>query len=70
MWPNCLRRYKLFNEATLREVVFSRLQAELVSEGLALPSSKIRLAMAVGKFKSALDREALRERFFNQEVGN
>lgn len=56
-------RYKLFNEAKLREVVFGRLKAQLVGEGLVLPNSDISLAMAVGKFKSASDREALRARF-------
>lgn len=56
-------RYKLFNEAKLREVVFGRLKAQLVDEGLVLPNSNISLAMAVGKFKSATDRDALRARF-------
>lgn len=56
-------RYKLFNEAKLREVVLGRLHAQLVIEGLALENSSIRLAMAVGKFKSIADREELHERF-------
>lgn len=56
-------RYKLFNEQQLRDVVFSRLKAQLVLEGLVLSSSTIGLAMAVGKFKSAADREQLHERF-------
>lgn len=60
-------RYKLFNEAKLREVVFKRLQAQLVNEGLVLPTSSISLAMAVGKFKSASDREDLRERFRSRD---
>lgn len=56
-------RYKLFNEAKLREVVFSRLKAQLVGEGLVFPNSNISLAIAVGKFRSASDRETLRARF-------
>ena len=60
-------RYKLFNESRLRDVVLKRLQAQLVGEGLVLPSSTIGLAMAVGKFKSASDREELRERFLSRD---
>lgn len=56
-------RYKLFNEAKLREVVFGRLKSQLVEERLVLPSSSICLAMAVGKFKSPSDRKELREKF-------
>ena len=60
-------RYKLFNESRLRDVVLKRLQAQLVGEGLVLPSSTIGLAMAVGKFKSASDREELREQFLSRD---
>ncbi|MBS1720442.1 MAG: hypothetical protein JST35_08355 [Armatimonadetes bacterium] len=56
-------RYKLFNEAKLREVVLRRLKFQMAAEGLALPDSQVRLAMAVGKFKSPSDREALRKKF-------
>ncbi len=60
-------RYKLFNEAKLREVVFNRLKEQLVTEGLGLPTSSVGFAMAVGKFKSAADRQALHALFESRD---
>lgn len=56
-------RYKLFNESKLREVVMTRLKNQLVSEGLLSKTAQVSLALAVGKFRSASDRQALQDRF-------
>lgn len=60
-------RYKLFNEPKLREVVLGNLRTQLLAKGLALKSSEIKLAMAVGKCKSKEDREKLHKLFEGQK---
>ena len=56
-------RYKLFNEPTLRNIVLARLQVQLADEGLIGGHCTTQLALAVGKFRSSLDREMLRDQF-------
>lgn len=56
-------RYKLFNEAKLREVVLAKLHSQLEQEGLVGPDSTVQLALAVGKFRSSADRVLLHDRF-------
>lgn len=56
-------RYKLFTEERLRQVVLDRLKQQLIGEQLALHSSTVQLALAVGKFKSDSDRKKLHEKF-------
>jgi len=41
-------RYKLFNDDTLREVVFARLSKQLLDAGLCSPNPMIKLALAAG----------------------
>ena len=42
-------RYKLFCDETLRRVVLSRLEKQLVSAGSCLPKPKVTLALAAGR---------------------
>jgi hypothetical protein len=49
-------RFKLFNESILREVVFRRLSAQLVSSGLCASSPNITLCLAAGNIYSEHDR--------------
>ena len=44
-------RYKLFNEPTLREVVFSRLTKQLVEAGSVIEKPTVRLALIAAKIK-------------------
>jgi hypothetical protein len=60
-------RYKLFTEPTLRRVVMRRLQTQLQQERLACEGLKLRLGMAVGKFKNAANRNQLKELFGNND---
>lgn len=57
------KRYKLFNRTTLREVVLSRLAQQLFEQQLCASLPTIRLAMAVGHFRSDGDREILQKQF-------
>lgn len=41
-------RYKLFNDAKLRNVVFKRLAIQLTQEGLCAPNPTVKLALAAG----------------------
>jgi len=45
------KRYKLFFDRTLRNVVFHRLQQQLLSEGFCSANPKIQLCLAAGKIK-------------------
>lgn len=59
-------RYKLFTDATLREVVLERLSAQLVSRGSCAPSPKITLALAIGKLAQKSDVVGLKAHFESQ----
>ena len=48
-------RYKLFNDATLRRVVFNRLKAQLTKTGLCSPDPTVRLALAAGNISKGKD---------------
>ena len=56
-------RYKLFNEKTLREVVFSRLLAQLRELGSCRKNTKIKLCLAAGKVATDKDRVEISEYF-------
>ena len=58
---NGANRYKLFNDATLREVVLERLRSEM--ERYCGSRLNIRLCLACGKVASERDRENLRSHF-------
>ena len=60
---NDAKRYKLFNDATLRRVVLQRLGTQLVKLGACHRMPKITLCLAVGKVKAVSDRELLRKLF-------
>ena len=59
-------RYKLFNEQTLRKIVFSRLLKQLSESGSCLKDSVVRLCLATGKVASENDRQELIE-YFNSK---
>jgi hypothetical protein len=56
-------RYKLFNEPTLRKVVFGRLCKQLVEAGACRKNPRVQLALACGKIKSDADRKKLHAHF-------
>ena len=56
-------RYKLFNEPTLRRVIFARLTKQLVSAGLVRRHPRIRLCLIAGNIASAADRYRLTKHF-------
>ncbi len=58
-------RYKLFNEETLRNVVFERLIKQLVGSGACSEDTKVKLCLASGKVYSKEDREQL-SRYFEK----
>jgi hypothetical protein len=56
-------RYKLFNEARLRETVFRRLAAQLQDLGACAESPAAHLCLAAGKIATEDDRLKLKEHF-------
>jgi len=54
-------RYKLFSDESLRHVVFSRLETQLVEQGFCPPGTKARLCLAAGNIHG--DPARLREIF-------
>lgn len=55
-------RYKLFNDAVLRETIFGRTRIQLAECGACRPNAKIRLCLAAGKVRKQ-DRVWLRDHF-------
>ncbi|MCX6557002.1 MAG: hypothetical protein NTW95_06155 [Candidatus Aminicenantes bacterium] len=49
--PIAAKRYKLFCDATLRRVVFRRLEQQMVDSGFCCPKPTINLCLAAGKIK-------------------
>ncbi|MCF6371257.1 hypothetical protein [Rhizobium halophilum] len=56
-------RYKLFTDATLRQVVLNRLGLQFTELGACAAHPTVTLGMACGRFKTAGDRDRLREHF-------
>ena len=59
------RRYKLFNDQTLRRVVFHRLSTQLAECGACSENADVRLCLAAGKIRER-DRSWLRKHFKDQ----
>ena len=57
------KRFKLFNDHTLRKVVLNRLCQQLADAGLITNDPKIKLALVCGKIVRNADRQQLREYF-------
>lgn len=57
--PQRPNRYKLFNNDTLREVVFERLATQLVSLKACRRNPHVRLALVAGHIRNNTDRENL-----------
>lgn len=60
------KRYKLFNDRVLREVVFGRLIMQLVQAGACAPDPSVRLCLAAGKIVRESDRTAIQKHFNEQ----
>ena len=56
-------RYKLFNERTLRKVVFARLRDQLAESGSCPKNTPVKLCLAAGKVATKKDREELSKHF-------
>lgn len=61
--PKNAKRYKLFNDAILREIVFNRLKKQLVTSGGCPRSLSPILCLAAGKVASENDRLKIKEHF-------
>ncbi|HEY2415704.1 MAG TPA: hypothetical protein VGI40_25925 [Pirellulaceae bacterium] len=57
------KRFKLFCEPRTREVVFHRLEQQLLECGAIRKNPKIKLCLAAGRIATAKDRDALRTHF-------
>ncbi len=62
-------RYKLFNEDTLREVVFARLVLQLAESGSCPKNTPVKLCLAAGRVATEKDREELSEYFKSKGWG-
>lgn len=60
------KRYKLFNEPTLRKVVINRTVRQLTKAGLCLPSPKTVLCLAAGNIRTQSDEMQIRALFERQ----
>jgi hypothetical protein len=57
------KRYKMFSDAHLRNVVLKRLKKQLVKTGACAKNPRVSLCLAVGKFASNTDVEGLKKHF-------
>ena len=57
------KRFKLFNDETLRDVVLKRLRLQLFEAGLINQDPSIKLVLVCGKIVREKDRGLLREHF-------
>lgn len=57
------KRYKLFNERKLRQVVLKRLAKQLSDSGACPKTVKPKLCLATGKIANVTDRSALKKHF-------
>ena len=61
--PKAASRFKLFNDANLRQVVSARLRQQLVKVGLVREEPVVKLALVCGKIVRERDRHLLKEHF-------
>ncbi len=61
--PGHAKRYKLFNEAELRSVVFNRLCLQLVASAACRDGVQVRFSLAAGKIRNDADRATIRKHF-------
>jgi hypothetical protein len=57
------KRFKLFHNDNLRDVVFGRLRKQLADCGACAPDAIIKLCLACGRIATAADREGLHKHF-------
>ncbi len=56
-------RYKLFNDDTLRQVVFERLRLQFAASGACAKNADVHLCLACGRIASEVDRAGLKAHF-------
>jgi len=56
-------RYKLFTDKEFRDLVSNRLREQLLKDGLILPSTTVRYALAAGHIHSKSDEATIRAHF-------
>ena len=56
-------RFKLFNNQSLREVVFNRLKKQLTEIESCSPNPSVTLCLACGRIASERDRQRIRDHF-------
>ena len=61
--PRVAKRYKLFNDETLRRVVLNRMIRQMSEAGLVSEAPDVKLALVCGKIVSDHDREQLQAHF-------
>lgn len=61
--PKLAKRFKLFNDEQLRQVVFERLRQQLIAKSTCPPGIDIRLCLACGRIATEKDRIELRTLF-------
>ncbi|RMH93180.1 hypothetical protein EBB59_06490 [Lysobacter pythonis] len=64
--PKRAGRYKLFNDAPLRQIVLNRLRLQLTAAGAVAENAQPQLALAAARIASAADRDWLRAHFAAQ----
>jgi hypothetical protein len=64
--PEHAQRYKLFNDAELRRIVFNRLCLQLAASGACADAPQIRLSLAAGNVRNETDRAAIQAHFEEQ----
>lgn len=57
------KRYKLFADDNLREVVFGRLRLQFAESGACGPNAEVKLCLACGRIATDSDRTALHKHF-------
>ncbi|MCH8806125.1 MAG: hypothetical protein IH986_08555 [Planctomycetes bacterium] len=62
-------RYKLFNEETLREIVFARLVAQVAESGSCRTNTSVKLCLAAGRVATDKDREEISDYFKSKGWG-
>lgn len=65
--PAFAKRFKLFADANLRRVVFSRLKRQLVGAGFCSKNPKITLCLAAGKIRGDTQERKWLQRYFNRK---
>ncbi|PYU24225.1 MAG: hypothetical protein DMG32_14380 [Acidobacteria bacterium] len=61
--PKFAKRFKLFGDKNLRDVVFNRLRRQFAGSGACAPKATVRLGLACGRIATERDRAGLKKYF-------